>query len=142
MKKLIFFFVLIPVFSSCGLLKRVTTERTVIITQIDTVLHINMEGFKPLTTEKPIHDTVYLETQTGTSIAYIDPIKAKIMLQFIPKTFDVPIVINKKEKYYQKKSNPDSGLIIKIILITWCFGLLLIGFVFWYINRKLKKILP
>jgi len=142
MKKVLIIFFSCIVLSGCGLLKQVTTERTVIITQIDTVLHINIEGYKPLTSEKPVTDTVILETQTGTAISYVDPIKAKIMLSFLPKTFDVPIVINKKEKYYQKQSKPDTGLIIKIVLITCGFGLLAIGFGLWYINKKIKKFIP
>lgn len=141
MKSLILFSVMFLTLSSCGLFKRVTTERVVIITQIDTVLKINIDGYKPLTDTRPITDTAKVESKTGTSIAYVNPITAKITVSFLPKMFDVPIVINQKIKQYKKEVEPMTKLILKAFIIFMSFVCLFFGFLIWYFDRKLKKII-
>ena len=138
MKPLVIFILCLSL-SGCGLFKRVTTERTVIITQIDTVLHINIDGYKPIIDSKPLTDTAKVETNTGTSIAYVDPILSKIVLTFMPKTFDVPIIINQKKKEYVKTSEPMTKLIVKVSLI-FAGMFLLFGFYVLYRIGKLFKL--
>lgn len=123
--------------SGCGLFKRVTTERTVIITQIDTVLHINLDGYKPIVDTKPMTDTARVETNTGTAISYIDPIRSKIVLSFLPKTFDVPIIINEKRKEFNKTSEPVTNVIVKVSLIIAGLIFLMFGYLIWQIKKTL-----
>ena len=139
MKLTIVFMLLVLSLSGCGVFKHSTIYRTKVITQIDTVLKINIEGYKPLTTSKPINDTVILETKTGTAISYIDPIKAKIILSFMPKTFDVPIIINQTKKETFKETEPVSKLILKALLVFLSFVMFSIVYVFWRINILVNK---
>ena len=125
--------------TSCSLFKKVTTERVVIITQIDTVLKINLDGYRPLTDTRPMTDTARVETNTGTSIAYVSPINGTVSVRFMPKTFDVPIVINQKIKQYKKESEPMAKLILKALIIFLSIGCFFLGFVIWYFDKKLRK---
>jgi hypothetical protein len=125
--------------SSCGLLKRVTTERVVIVTQIDTVLKINIDGYKPLTDTRPMTDTAKVESKTGISIAYVNPINSRVTVQFLPKTFDVPVVINQKIKEYKKQVEPMGKLILKALIIFLSFAVFFLGFLIWWLDRKIKK---
>jgi len=127
--------------TSCNLLKRVTTERVVIITQIDTVLKINLDGYRPLTDTRPIQDTAIVETNTGTSIAYVSPINGTVSVRFMPKTFDVPIIINQKTREYKKQSEPMAKLILKALAIFLAFACFFFGFLIWYLDRKIRKLI-
>lgn len=139
MKRLLIVLCFILTLSSCGLLKRATTERVVVITQVDTVLKINLDGYRPLADTRPLTDTARVETNTGTSIAYVSPINGTVTVQFMPKTFDVPIVINQKTKEFKKESEPMAKLILKAIIIFMSFVVFFLGFLIWYIDRKIKK---
>ena len=57
----------------------------------------------------------------------------------MPKTFDVPIVINQKTKEFKKESEPMAKLILKAIIIFMSFVVFFLGFLIWYIDRKIKK---
>lgn len=140
MKPLVIFIICLSL-SGCGLFKRVTTERTVIITQIDTVLNINLDGYRPLTDTKPVTDTAMVETNTGTSIAYVNPINSTVTVSFLPKTFDVPIMIKQKIKEYKKDSEPMTKLILKALAISLSFIVLVFGFLIWYLDRKISKLI-
>jgi hypothetical protein len=112
--------------------------KTKVIYQVDTLLTINLDGYKPLVDVRPITDTAVVEAVTGTAISYIDPIRNKIVLQFLPKTFDVPIVINAKKTETLKIKEPVFKLGSKILLLAISFMMLMIGFFFWRIYKLLK----
>jgi len=139
MRTLIIVLCFVTTLTSCSLFKKVTTERVVIITQIDTVLKINLDGYRPLTDTRPMTDTARVETNTGTSIAYVNPINSTVTVSFRPKTFDVPIVINQKIKQYKKENEPMVKLILKALIIFLSIGCFFLGFVIWYFDRKLRK---
>ena len=139
MRTLIIVLCFVMTLTSCSLFKKVTTERVVIITQIDTVLKINLDGYRPLTDTRPMTDTARVETNTGTSIAYVSPINGTVSVRFMPKTFDVPIVINQKIKQYKKENEPMVKLILKALIIFLSIGCFFLGFVIWYFDRKLRK---
>lgn len=141
MKRLLIVLCFIFTLSSCGLLKRVTTERVVVITQVDTVLKINLDGYRPLANTRPQADTARVETNTGTSIAYVSPINGTVTVQFMPKTFDVPILINQKTKEFKKESEPMTKLILKALAILLAFCVFFFGFLIWYLNRKIFKLI-
>ena len=141
MKRLIIVLFIFMTLTSCNLLKRVTTERVVIITQIDTVLKINLDGYRPLTDTRPIQDTAIVETNTGTSIAYVSPINGTVSVRFMPKTFDVPIIINQKTREYKKQSEPMAKLILKAMVIFLAFACFFFGFLIWYLDRKIRKLI-
>lgn len=139
MRTLLIVLCFVMTLTSCSLFKKVTTERVVIITQIDTVLKINLDGYRPLTDTRPMTDTARVETNTGTSIAYVSPINGTVSVRFMPKTFDVPIVINQKIKQYKKENEPMVKLILKALIIFLSIGCFFLGFVIWYFDRKLRK---
>lgn len=141
MKRLLIVLCFILTLSSCGLLKRVTTERVVVITQVDTVLKINLDGYRPLADTRPVTDTARVETNTGTSIAYVSPINGTVTVQFMPKTFDVPILINQKTKEFKKESEPMAKLILKALAILLAFCVFFFGFLIWYLDRKIFKLI-
>ncbi len=141
MKRLLIVLCFISTLSSCGLLKRVTTERVVVITQVDTVLKINLDGYRPLADTRPVTDTAKVETNTGTSVAYVSPINGTVTVQFMPKTFDVPILINQKTKEFKKESEPMVKLILKALAILLAFCVFFFGFLIWYLDRKIFKLI-
>lgn len=141
MKHLLIVLFIFMTLTSCSLFKKVTTERVVIITQIDTVLKINLDGYRPLTDTRPLQDTARVETNTGTSIAYVSPINGTISVQFMPKTFDVPIIINQRTKEFKKQSEPMTKLILKAITIFLVIVCFFFGFIIWYFDRKIRKLI-
>jgi hypothetical protein len=105
------------------------------------VLKINLDGFRPLTDTRPIQDTARVETNTGTSIAYVNPINSTISVRFMPKTFDVPIIINQKTKEFKKQSEPMAKLILKALAIFMSIICFFLGFVIWYLDKRIRKII-
>lgn len=141
MKHLLIVLCFVMTLTSCSLFKKVTTERVVIVTQIDTVLKINLDGYRPLTDTRPLQDTARVETNTGTSIAYVSPINGTISVRFMPKTFDVPIIINQRTKEFKKQSEPMTKLILKAITIFLVIVCFFFGFIIWYFDRKIRKLI-
>lgn len=141
MRKGIIFVLLCLSLSGCGIFKRSVVTKTETIIKVDTVVAVRVEYDTVFVTSSLI-DTAKITGQTGTSIAYIDPIKAKIVLSFLPKTFDVPIIINKKVKEFTKTKEPMAKLILKFFIIMFSFICFFLMFLIWYLDRKIKKFLP
>ena len=137
MKKLIVFLVIALSLSGCGLFKTVTVTKVETVIQVDTVIKVQLEH-DTIIVEKPITDTAIIISHTGTSISYVDPIINKIVLQFLPKTFDVPIIINSKKTETIKIKEPMFKIGLKLMLLAVCFVLLMFGFLLWRINKLLK----
>jgi len=83
-------------FSSCGSIKKSRTiTKTETIIKIDTIVKIRIDTVIKYA-EAPLADTVYIENKVAKAKSYIDPVKKKIVLELKGKTFDVPIMIDKK----------------------------------------------
>ena len=98
--------------NSCSLFNRLNTvTKTETKILVDTLLHINLDGYKPMTDIKYLYDTAKVESKTGTAIAYVDPIKNEIVLSFLPKTFDVNLSFEATKttevKNYKKRDTID-----------------------------------
>jgi hypothetical protein len=141
MRKGIVFIIIFLSLSGCGIFKRSVVTRTEIITKVDTVVKVQIQRDTVFVTSA-LTDTAKIESVTGTSIAYIDPIKAKIVLSFLPKTFDVPIILNRKVKEVVKTKEPMTKLILKFFIIMFSFICFFLFFLIWYIDRKIKMFLP
>lgn len=80
----------------CGSLKKSKTiTKTETIIKVDTIVKVRIDTVIKFA-EAPLADTVYIENKVAEAKSYIDPIKKKIVLELKGKTFNVPIVIDKK----------------------------------------------
>lgn len=126
MKKLFVLLILSLFLFSCSSMKKSRTiTKTETIIKIDTIVKIRIDTVIKYA-EAPLADTVYIENKVAEAKSYIDPVKKKIVLELKGKTFDVPIVIDKKiietKKEIVKKRKSSYWLSIICFGIGFCLG--------------------
>ena len=124
MKNIIILIIVMSSLSGCSLFKATTVTRTETIIEIDTIIQVRLER-DTITLREILTDTVKIESKTGTSIAFVDPIKNEIVLSFQPKTFDVPLVIKEKSVTTVKTKRPKILIYISLFVIGFVSGIML-----------------
>ena len=140
MKKVLLLLIIALSLSGCSLFRKtMTVTKTEVRFLYDTILKVNVDGYKPMIDIRPVGDTAKVVSKTGTSIAYVDPITSKINLTFIPNDFDVEIKI--KATMNEKRrdvifNNPFKQSLSIIFIISSC---IVIWYGVYYTYKKLMR---
>ena len=141
MKKVVFLLMIVLSLSGCSLFRKtMTVTKTEVRFLYDTILKVNVDGYKPMIDIRPVGDTAKVVSKTGTSIAYVDPITSKINLTFTPNDFDVKIKID-ATKVEKKRDIVYVKPFIRSLNIIFIFAACItIWYGIYYTYRKITKL--